>query len=156
METERKVIWVSTKILSMYSENGLHVLNHYLGSQFLIKLWLCLESFFSGSHSPSIFFPSSQFLCACWERCRENEKANICYCHVSSSYRMGLGCGENESLQLYKLIFCFHTSMSRTASLTLTRSLSCKELVEKDSIPLLSGLFQSLLSAPSRKEKDTS
>lgn len=46
LETERKVIWVSTKILSMRSEKGLYVLNHYLGSCFLIKLQLCLERFF--------------------------------------------------------------------------------------------------------------
>lgn len=46
LTTERKVTWVSTKILSMQSEKGLHVLNHYLCSQFfLIKLQLYLERF---------------------------------------------------------------------------------------------------------------
>ena len=69
------------------------------------------------------FFPSSQFLCACGGRCRENEKANICYCHMSSSYWMGLGGREDESLLLYKLTFCFHTSTSRIGSLTLYPSL---------------------------------
>lgn len=77
LETERKVIWVSTKILST-SEKGSHVVNHCLGSWFLIKLQICLERFFF----PLVpllclcffFLPPSLCVCVGW-KCRENEKA---------------------------------------------------------------------------------